>query len=76
MFQVGGPNERYCSYVNGDNCTVEFYYGYDTDGSRKVRVNQNPSCPEGEPPVLAYSLGKENQYSSLLIEFLSVVFFL
>lgn len=49
-------SERDCSYENEQKCIVKFVYGFDTDGSRRVRVQKEPVCPQ-PVPALAIGLG-------------------
>ncbi|XP_046454931.1 integrin beta-PS-like [Daphnia pulex] len=54
--KVEESSERDCSYENEQKCTVKFVYGYDSNGARQVRVQQDPVCPD-PVPVLAIGLG-------------------
>lgn len=53
---VENPSERDCSYKDDKNCIVKFVYGYDDYGHRRVRVQQDPICPQ-PVPVIAISFG-------------------
>lgn len=57
VYKVEESSERDCSYENEQKCTVKFVYGYDSNGARQVRVQQDPVCPD-PVPVLAIGLGK------------------
>ena len=53
---VEQTSERECSYENEQKCTVKFVYGFGADGSRRVRVQREPICPQ-PVPALAIGLG-------------------
>jgi len=46
VYKVEESSERDCFYENEQKCTVKFVYGFDSNGARHVRVQQNPVCPD------------------------------
>lgn len=50
-------SERECSYENEEKCSVKFVYGFDSNGARQVRVQQEPICP---PPIPTLAIGLGN----------------
>ncbi|XP_057381289.1 integrin beta-PS-like [Daphnia carinata] len=64
--QVEETSERECSYENEQKCTINFVYGFDSNGARQVRVQQEPICPP-PIPVLAVGFGLAGALIALLL---------